>query len=99
MITLFKIFENVNPPKFEVGDIVYNIGPPVFRVNNPIKCKVVEVIPESERPDNKGNRYILDLYPPLHHGTTAPPGLRLHLSVREDVLISEYEFDAKKYNI
>jgi hypothetical protein len=79
MITDFKLFENTNKPKFEVGDIVYNIGPLI-----PKKCKVVEVIPESERPD-KGNRYVLNRYP--------------HLSVREDVLISEFEFDAKKYNL
>jgi hypothetical protein len=89
MIINFKIFENMNSPKFKVGDIVYNIGDKenMFKKSNfiPIKCKVVEVIPESERPDNKCNRYMLDRYP--------------HISVREDVLISEFEFDAKKYNL
>ena len=80
MITIFKIFENITQPKFEKGDIVYNIGSPA-----PIKCVVVEVIPQSEHPENKFNRYMLDRYP--------------NLSVREDKLISEYEFDAKKYNL
>jgi hypothetical protein len=44
----------------------------------------IKVIPMAGT-DNNCNRYVLDRY--------------TNLSVREDALISEYEFDAKKYNL
>lgn len=81
MITLFKIFENITPPKYKKGDIVYNKA----TNGEPKKCIIIKVISQTKRPDNDCTRYILDRYP--------------NLTVREDALIPEHEFDAKKYNL
>jgi hypothetical protein len=93
VITEFKIYStklnSFVENKFE------NIQEPKFKVSDrvytngkfrakPNYCKIIKVIPMAGT-DNNCNRYVLDRY--------------TNLSVREDALISEYEFDAKKYNL
>ncbi len=93
MITKFKIFENENEePKFKVGDKVYIISQLEDKKSgkNYHSYEIVKVIKKlssinNQYDSNSSNRYILDEYP--------------NMTIREDLLISDIEIDAKKYNL
>jgi hypothetical protein len=84
MITSFKIYEtNLNQPKFKEGDRVYLIGLRSIRHQDPTE-KLELCVVEKVVP-GKVNYYVLDKFP--------------NIQMREDFLMFDYEYDAKKYNL